>query len=227
MNTDSIIKVTNLSKSIFHNSSEIHILRDINFSICSGQIAVIAGNSGAGKSTLINILGLLDDKSSGSYFLFGKDTDSLSSKQKRNLRMSDLGFIFQNYNLLNYLTAYENVMLPLLNKRSFSDKRDAIVKRSLQQVGMEGRATYFPPTLSGGEQQRIAIARCIASNPQVILADEPTGNVDEENENTIIQLFKSLSNEGKTIIIVSHSDRIKSIADKLCHISHGSMEECI
>lgn len=226
MKTDSIIEVTNLSKTILHNDSELLILQDINFSICPGQIAVVAGSSGAGKSTLLNILGLLDDKSNGSYFLFGKDTDTLTNKDKRNLRMSNLGFIFQNYNLLDYLTAYENVMLPLLNNKSLGENRDAIVKRSLQQVGMESRATHFPPTLSGGEQQRIAIARCIASNPQIILADEPTGNVDEENEQIIIQLFKTLSDERKTIIIVSHSDRIKSIADKLCHISHGCMEEC-
>jgi putative ABC transport system ATP-binding protein len=222
---DKIIEIQNLSKFVGTGDLHVEILKNINLNIYLNQITVIAGNSGAGKSTLMNIIGLLDEKSKGQYTILGKDVDSLSESSKNTLRGDIFGIIFQAYNLINYLNVQENVMLSLVKKKNMTKKeKKEVVYSSLEKVGMIERKNHFPATLSGGEQQRVAIARCLAASPKVVLADEPTGNVDAENEQIILNLFKEITKEGKAVIAVTHSDRVKAIADKLYYIKNGIVE---
>lgn len=224
MKGDEVIRAVALSKSVTTVQGELQILRNIDFSAKRGEISVIAGSSGAGKSTLMNILGLLDTMSTGSYLLEGNDVCALSPKEKRMLRADLLGYIFQDYNLLNYLNAFENVMLSLFHHDLSRVSKKQKVMESLENVFLESRAAHYPATLSGGERQRLAIARCMAADPQIIFADEPTGNVDAENETAIMGLFSELAARGKTIIIVTHSVRLREIADKIYSLKHGYLE---
>lgn len=221
------IEVNGLKKDITFQNEKISILKGVNMSFEAGQIVSIAGESGSGKSTLLNILSLLDDCTAGRYYWDDKDIFSLSKSEKQELLAKDIGIVFQQYNLITNMTCYENVKVPLyLNKDIRRLERKTIVCDMLESVGLSRRKEHFPKTLSGGEQQRVAIARALVNNPKVLFADEPTGNVDNENEKQILKLFKEISNQGKIVVIVTHSEAVKGFSDKVYRIMDGvvSME---
>lgn len=219
-----VISLSNLSKSYATKEKEIKVLSNINVDFYSGTFYAIMGHSGSGKSTLINILGLLDIPSSGKYTLFGSDIKKHNDYELSSMRMKNFGFIFQNYYLNNNLKAYENIMLPMVINKSInvhSRKEKAI--SLLEQLGLKNRIEHFPTKLSGGEQQRVAIARALANDPDIILADEPTGNLDIETEKVIFELLKKLSRNGKCVIVVSHSEQVKKYADYVYTIENNSL----
>jgi len=219
-----VISLNNVYKSYKTNEKEIKVLSNISVDFYSGTFYAIMGHSGSGKSTLINILGLLDIPSSGNYILFERDTRKHNDNELSSMRMKNFGFIFQNYYLNNNLKAYENIMLPMVINKSInvhSRKEKAI--SLLEQLGLKDRIEHFPNKLSGGEQQRVAIARALANNPDIILADEPTGNLDVETEKEIFELLKKLSKNGKCVIVVSHSELVKEYADCVYTIENNSL----
>ncbi len=182
------------------------------------------GHSGSGKSTLIKILGLMDKASSGKYQINGSNVNSLSDEEESRLRMENVGFIFQDYKLDANLRAIENVILPMLiNKKIDKKERINLATNLLKSVGLENRINHFPKEMSGGEQQRVCIARALANNPDYILADEPTGNLDEENEIKVLNILKELSQKGKCVIVVSHSNEIVKYADQVLNLSQGKL----
>ena len=184
------------------------------------------GHSGSGKSTFIHLLGLLETPTSGKYTLNGKNVENLTEKETAKIRNETIGFIFQDFYLDEYLTACENVMLPMLiNKNINNIERKERALHLLKRLGLEERITHFPKELSGGEKQRVAIARALANDPKIILADEPTGNLDEENEKKILEILKKQSQEGKCVIVVSHSNEIKKYADELLTIKEGRLNK--
>lgn len=219
-----VISLINVYKSYTTKEKEIKVLSNISVDFYSGTFYAIMGHSGSGKSTLINILGLLDIPNSGSYILFGNDIRKHNDVALSWMRMKNFGFIFQNYYLNNNLKAYENIMLPMVINKSIdvhSRKEKAI--SLLEQLGLKDRMNHFPTKLSGGEQQRVAIARALANDPDIILADEPTGNLDAETEKEIFELLKNLSKNGKCIIVVSHSSLVKKYADYVYTIENNSL----
>lgn len=206
------------------NNKALEILKGINIDFYSGNFYAITGHSGSGKSTLINILGLIDKHDDGNYKLYDKDVKKMNEHQLCILRMENIGFIFQGIYLDPNLSACENVMVPMLiNKKVKLKDRKYRAIELLKSVGLGERINHFPKQLSGGEQQRVAIARALANNPSIILADEPTGNLDKENEQLIFKKLKQLSDEGKCIIVVSHSDYVKDFTDKLYIIKDGKL----
>ena len=224
-----VISLIDVSKSYTTKEKAIKVLSNINVDFYSGTFYAIMGHSGSGKSTLINILGLLDILDSGNYMLFGNDIKKHNDIELSLMRMKNFGFIFQNYCLNNNLKAYENVILPMVINKSInvhSRKEKAI--SLLEQLGLKDRVEHFPTRLSGGEQQRVAIARALANDPDIILADEPTGNLDAETEKAIFELLKTLSKNGKCIIVVSHSELVKKYADYVYTIENNSLvgESC-
>ena len=219
-----VISLINVYKSYTTKEKEIKVLSNISVDFYSGTFYAIMGHSGSGKSTLINILGLLDIPNSGSYILFGNDIRVHNDVELSSVRMKNFGFIFQNYYLNNNLKAYENIMLPMIINKSVdvhSRKEKAI--SLLGQLGLKDRMDHFPTKLSGGEQQRVAIARALANDPDIILADEPTGNLDSTNEKMVFEQLKKLSKEGKCVIVVSHSDLAKKYADYVYTIENNSL----
>lgn len=218
------MKLKNVSKIYKLKDGEIVALDDFSYQFENGKLYGIMGHSGSGKSTLISILGLLETPTNGTYKLDNKDVSKLSSSELANLRLKTIGFVFQDYFLDENMTALENVMLPLLiNKNlSFNEKVEK-AKDLLKEVGLENRINHFPKELSGGECQRVAIARALANEPKIILADEPTGNLDEENEEMILEQLKKLSKDKKCVIVVSHSEEIKKYADEILKISKGKL----
>ena len=183
------------------------------------------GHSGNGKSTLIHILGLIDECDEGEYQIYGKNVKNLKDKDASYMRLKNIGFVFQEFNLVPTLKAYENVMVPMLiNKEIQAKERKERAIELLSSVGLKERINHFPKELSGGEQQRVAIARSLANNPNIILADEPTGNLDEKSEREIFTLLKKLAEEGKCVIVVSHSSEIKNYADKVYILDKGKLE---
>lgn len=216
------IEVKELKKDICFQNQKISILKDVNMSFESGQIVTIVGESGSGKSTLLNIMSLLDDCTSGEYRWDDKDIFSLKKSEKQEFLAKYVGVVFQQYNLINNMTCYENVKVPLyLNRNVKCSERQGIVENMLESVGLSHRKDHFPKTLSGGEQQRAAIARALVNDPKVIFADEPTGNVDSENEKQILNLFREISDRGKIVVIVTHSEVVKGFSDKVYRISDG------
>lgn len=214
------LSVKNLTK-IYNN--KVTALNNVNIDITEGEFIVVMGHSGSGKSTLLQMLGLLDSPTSGSVFVNSEDVSSLNNNKLSDIRMKTIGFVFQAFHLNPQLKAYENVMLPLLINPEFKSKAE-ITNRATQlieQVGLSNRASHYPNELSGGEQQRVAIARALANNPDFILADEPTGNLDTENEKIIFNLFKELSSQGKGIFVVSHNNAIIDYADKVYYMKDG------
>jgi putative ABC transport system ATP-binding protein len=189
---------------------EIHALRSINLSIKNGEFVAIMGPSGSGKSTLMNILGCLDKPTSGKYFLDSKDISSLSRDQLAEIRNKKIGFVFQSFNLLARTTAIENVELPLLYDSDSAKEKVVRAKNALQMVGLEGRENSFPNQLSGGQQQRVAIARALINNPAIILADEPTGNLDTRTSIEVMDILQSLNARGITIVLITHELDIAS-----------------
>ncbi len=209
-----IIKISHLCK----NFGEVKALQDINFSVLQGQWLAIMGPSGSGKSTLLNILSLMDEQSSGEYFLDGTNVQSLDESAKIKIRREKIGLIFQQFHLIPYLNALENVMLAQYYHSSV-DEEDA--RAVLEKVGLAHRLKHLPSELSGGEQQRLCIARALINNPELLLADEPTGNLDEANEKIVLDLLKQLKNEGKTIVLITHNETLGKQADTMMILRHG------
>lgn len=221
-----VICLKNIKKDYTTLNEKLEVLKGINYTFEKGKLYAIKGHSGSGKTTLIKILGLMDNPSSGDYLIFDQKTKKLNDIDSSNYRLKHIGFIFQEYNLNPYLKAYENVMVPMIINKEINKKdRYNLCKELLKTVGLEDRINHYPKELSGGEQQRVAIARAIANNPDIVIADEPTGNLDKKNENIIFQLLKDQANNGKCVIVVSHSDEIAKYSDKLLLIENGLLTE--
>lgn len=216
-----IIELKKVDKTYLLNRLEVPVLHDINLKIASGELIALVGPSGSGKSTLMNIIGLLDRPSSGDYFLEEeKITLNMPDQKLAKIRAGKIGFIFQSFNLLPKETALENVLLPANYKKQQSNARTRAMEL-LKKVGLEHRINHRPPEISGGEKQRIAIARALINDPEIILADEPTGNLDSKSGHQIIDILKQLNAEGKTIIIITHDERIADKCKKTIRIFDG------
>ena len=219
-----IITIEDITKTYKTKKRDVEVLKNIDLKFSLGKFYAIMGPSGSGKSTLFNILGLVDTPSSGTYKINGIDTTKLTDKSSSIIRMNNIGFVFQDFNLDPYLNALENVMMPLyLNKKIKKEDREKISKDILTKLNLENRLEHFPNELSGGEAQRVAIARALVNNPNIILADEPTGNLDEELETEIFKILKSLTKENKCVIVVSHSSKIKEYADVVYTLKDGKI----
>lgn len=219
-----IIKLKNINKKYIRKDEQIEALKNISLTFENGKFYAIMGHSESGKSTLIRIIGLMDNYDSGIYTLNKIDVKKLNDIEKSNNRMKEIGFIFQDFYLDKNMSALDNVILPMLiNKNIKKDERKQKATNLLKKVGLLERANHFPKELSGGEQQRVCIARALANDPNIILADEPTGNLDEKNEQIIFEQLKELSKEGKCIIVVSHSNEVKKYADEIINLKSGEI----
>lgn len=221
-----MLKLNKISKSYsIDKNDKISLLNDISLEISNNKFYGIVGHSGSGKSTLLNIIGLIDDFDSGKYFIDNKEVNYLSEDEKSSIRMKKFGFVFQSFYLNNRLTVLENVMIPMyINKGIPKSERKKIAMNLLEKFGLGNRINHRPNQLSGGEQQRVAIARALANNPEVILADEPTGNLDKKNEEMIFNYFKKLVTEDKkTVVIVSHNEIINKYADIIYKLEDGKI----
>lgn len=206
--SNSLIKLENIKKVFYTEEVETHSLSDITFTINKGEYVSISGPSGCGKSTLLSVLGLLDTATEGKYILAGQDVSNISKAERAKIRNKEIGFVFQSFNLISDLDVEENVELPLTYRADLTkDQRKQMVKDALEKVDMSHRAKHFPSQLSGGQQQRVAVARAIAGKPSIILADEPTGNLDTKNAEAVMQLLDKLNAEGATICMVTHDPR--------------------
>lgn len=224
MSNNALIEIKNLSKTYKTKNEDIVALNDISISFESGKLYAIMGHSGSGKTTLINIMGLLDNASSGDYFLEDKNVNELNEIERANIRNSKIGFVFQSFYLDENLTAYENILLPALKNKNIS--KEELKNRAdelLKKFNLLDRKNHYPNELSGGEAQRIAIARALINDPLIIIADEPTGNLDEANERMIFEYLKDISKSGKCVIVVSHNKDIKKYCDKLYEIKGGKL----
>jgi putative ABC transport system ATP-binding protein len=223
-----MINIENLCKS-FQRPGEavLKVLHDVDFSVDEGEFVAIVGPSGSGKSTLMNILGLLDRPDSGKYELNGKAVAQLSQEERATMRNETIGFVFQQFHLLPRTTATENVELPLLYSKHSDADIHRLAREALCRVGLEERLTHYPSELSGGQQQRVAIARAIVNDPGVVLADEPTGNLDKKSSSQIIELFRDLNRNGATILLITHDDAIANAASRTVHIDNGQLTEAI
>jgi len=216
------IKTQNITKIYNKNNERITAIDKISYEFDYGKMYVIMGHSGSGKSTLIQCLGTLDKVNSGDIYINGKNVSSMKESELNYLRNNQIGFIFQNYNLNNNMKAYENVMLPMLiNKNLIGKNLKKRAESLLSDVGLAKRYKHYPREMSGGEQQRVAIARALANNPQIILADEPTGNLDEENEIIIFASLRKMAEMGKCVIVVSHDSIAKKYADVVIRMEKG------
>lgn len=219
------MKIENLEKIYYLKSEEIKAISNFSYNFERGKFYAIMGHSGSGKSSLIRILGLIDNFTSGSYYLNGEYISKLNDEELSNLRMEEIGFIFQEFYLDENLKAYENIILPMIiNKKIKKEDRKEKAISLLKELGLENRINHYPRELSGGEKQRICLARALANNPNYILADEPTGNLDEQNEDKVFNSLKKLSMEGKCVIVVSHSKKVEEYADVIINIKDGKME---
>ncbi len=203
----------------------LYALNSVNLKILKNEFVAILGPSGSGKSTLMNIIGCLDTPTSGRYILDGNEASKLSDNQLAEIRNSKIGFVFQQFNLIPQLTALENVELPLIYKGMLASKRHKIAKEALERVGLSDRINHRPRQLSGGQQQRVAIARAIVTNPSIILADEPTGNLDSKSGEEIMQIFKQLHSQGCTVVLITHDNHIASQAKRIVRIHDGKIIE--
>jgi putative ABC transport system ATP-binding protein len=219
-----LIKLNNVKKVFYTDEVETHALSDINLTINSGEYVSISGPSGCGKSTLLSVLGLLDVATHGEYSLNGHQVIDLKNADRARIRNKEVGFIFQSFNLISDLTVEENVALPLTYRDDYTNQqiKDA-VKVALEKVDMNHRGSHFPSQLSGGQQQRVAVARAIAGNPSIILADEPTGNLDSKNAEAVMTLLDNLHQEGATICMVTHDPRSAKRAERLIEILDGKV----
>ena len=218
-----MIKVTDLSKVFRTEEIETTALNGVSFEIKEGEFVAIMGPSGCGKSTLLNILGLLDNPSGGSYMLFGSEVGQLKEKERTKFRKGNIGFVFQSFNLIDELDVYENVELPLRYLNISSSERKQKVTEILKRMGISHRAKHFPQQLSGGQQQRVAIARAVVSSPKLILADEPTGNLDSKNGKEVMDLLAELNAEGTTIVMVTHSQKDAAVAQRVINLFDGQI----
>lgn len=218
-----MIKVSNLSKIFRTEEIETTALNGVSFSINDGEFVAIMGPSGCGKSTLLNILGLLDNPTDGSYELLGQEVGKLKEKDRTKFRKGNIGFVFQSFNLIDELNVYENVELPLRYLDISAAERKERVTAMLKRMNISHRAGHFPQQLSGGQQQRVAIARACVSNPKLILADEPTGNLDSKNGKEVMDLLKEFNEEGTTIVMVTHSQKDASVAQRTIDLFDGQI----
>jgi putative ABC transport system ATP-binding protein len=225
MSESALIKLDNLKKVFLTDEVETHALAGIHLEIARGEYVAIAGPSGCGKSTLLSILGLLDTPSDGKYWLNGRPVESLSLSERARTRNREIGFIFQSFNLIGDLTVFENVELPLTYRGMKSSERKTRVHAALERVGMAHRAKHLPSQLSGGQQQRVAVARAVVGEPLILLADEPTGNLDSKNGEMVMELMRELHRGGATICMVTHDPRYAAHADRGIHLFDGRVVE--
>ena len=218
-----MLKVENLKKSFFTEEIETIALNGVSFEVKEGEFVAIMGPSGCGKSTLLNILGLLDNPTGGSYSLLGKEVGNLKEKERTQFRKGNLGFVFQSFNLIDEMTVFENVELPLVYMGIKASERKRRVEEILDRMNISHRAGHFPQQLSGGQQQRVAIARAVVSNPKLVLADEPTGNLDSKNGQEVMSLLQELNREGTTIIMVTHSQHDAQFASRTICLFDGQI----
>lgn len=221
-----VLEIKDLIKDYYHKEKKIEVLKSLSYDFEKGKFYGIMGHSGSGKTTLFNIIGTIDKEYNGNILVNSKNISSLNDEYMASLRNLEIGFVFQDFFLDEGLTALENVMVPMIiNANIPKEEREVIAKKLLKEVGMEDREKHFPKELSGGEKQRVAIARALSNNPNILLCDEPTGNLDEETENKIFALLKNLSKSGKCVIVVSHSNEVKSYADVMLYLKDGKLNE--
>jgi putative ABC transport system ATP-binding protein len=220
-----IIRLDNISKIFYTDEIETHALSGVELDIAPGEFVSIGGPSGCGKSTLLSILGLLDSPSEGAYVLDGQPVANLTAAQRARIRNRNVGFIFQAFNLIGDLTVYENVELPLMYRNMPAAERRRCVQRALERVSMAHRTKHFPAQLSGGQQQRVAVARALVGDPVILLADEPTGNLDSKNGEAVMDLLREIHQGGATICMVTHDPRYAAHADRSIHLFDGRVVE--
>jgi len=220
-NGQPLIKLEGVKKIFFTDEVETHALDGIDMEIKTGEYVAIAGPSGCGKSTLLSILGLLDTPTEGRYWLNGRPVEQLSLSERARTRNREIGFIFQSFNLIGDLTVFENVELPLTYRGMKASERRQRVQEALEKVGMAHRAKHLPSQLSGGQQQRVAVARAVVGQPLILLADEPTGNLDSKNGELVMELLRDLHRGGATICMVTHDPRYAAHADRTIHLFDG------
>ncbi|AFV01653.1 ABC transporter, ATP-binding protein [Dehalobacter sp. UNSWDHB] len=220
-----IFKMQDVCKSYFMGEEELEVLHHVNLTVRSGESLSILGPSGSGKTTLMNIIGCLDVPSTGKYFLSGNDIDDLNEIELARVRNKEIGFVFQNFQLLPRMTAQQNVELPLIYSGLSPVERLKRSKAILTRVGLQDKLESLPNQLSGGQQQRVAIARAIVTDPTILLADEPTGALDQKTGNQVMDLFEKLNHEGRTIIMITHDQNIARHAKRLVHILDGNLTE--
>jgi putative ABC transport system ATP-binding protein len=220
-----LIRLEGVKKVFFTDEVETHALDGIHLEIQNGEYIAIAGPSGCGKSTLLSILGLLDSPTEGKYILNNRSVADLPMSERARTRNREIGFIFQSFNLIGDLTVYENVELPLTYRGMKAAERRTRVTEALEKVGMAHRAKHLPSQLSGGQQQRVAVARAVAGKPSILLADEPTGNLDSKNGESVMELLRELHREGATICMVTHDPRYEKHADRSIHLFDGRIVE--
>lgn len=218
-----MIKTENLTKTFRTEEVETTALNNVSLHVEKGEFVAIMGPSGCGKSTLLNIIGLLDNPTGGSYAFDDQEVSSFKESQRTSLRKGNIGFVFQSFNLIDELTVYENVELPLIYLKLKASERKQMVKAVLDRMKISHRSKHFPQQLSGGQQQRVAIARAVVANPKLILADEPTGNLDSKNGLEVMKLLSELNREGTTIIMVTHSERDSGFAHRIVHLFDGQI----
>ena len=219
-----MIQLKDINKT-YNNGAPLHVLKGINLDIQKGEFVSIMGSSGSGKSTLLNILGILDSYDTGEYYLNGTLIKNLSETKAAEYRNRMIGFIFQSFNLISFKNAVENVALPLFYQGVSRRKRNALALEYLDRLGLKEWAHHMPNEMSGGQKQRVAIARALITQPQIILADEPTGNLDSKNERMIFEELKKLTELGKGVLVVSHNDAVTDFADRICVMKDGVLEE--
>jgi putative ABC transport system ATP-binding protein len=221
MSADAVIDMQGITKVFYTDEVETHALAEINVQIARGEYVSISGPSGCGKSTLLSIIGLLDTPTGGTYLLNGRQVEDLTMAERAHVRNREIGFIFQSFNLIGDLTIYENVELPLTYRGMGSAERKERVIAALERVEMAHRAKHLPSQLSGGQQQRVAVARAVAGSPSILLADEPTGNLDSKNGESVMTLLRELHQEGATICMVTHDPRYALHAERAVHLFDG------
>lgn len=218
-----MIKIENLSKVFRTEEVETTALNNVSLEVKKGEFVAIMGPSGCGKSTLLNIIGLLDNPTDGKYYFDGEEVGHLKEKQRTQVRKGNIGFVFQSFNLIDELNVFENVELPLTYLKVKASERKQMVNDILKRMNISHRANHFPQQLSGGQQQRVAIARAVVSNPKIILADEPTGNLDSKSTIEIMNILKDLHESGRTVIIITHDDEIANQVDRVVRIMDGKI----
>ena len=222
-NRQPLIRMVGIKKVFLTDEVETHALSDVHLEIQNNEFITIAGPSGGGKSTLLSIMGLLDTPTEGQYHLNGHPAEALTVRERAQLRNRAIGFIFQSFNLIGDLTVFENVELPLVYRNTPSSARKAMVREALEQVGMEHRLNHYPSQLSGGQQQRVAVARALVGKPLILLADEPTGNLDSRSGEQVMDLLANLHSGGATICMVTHDPRYLKYAQRTIHLFDGQV----
>ena len=218
-----ILELENICKEYMQGKIPVPVLKNINFSMEEGEYVAIMGPSGCGKSTLLNIIGLLDNPTDGKYYFDGEEVGHLKEKQRTQVRKGNIGFVFQSFNLIDELNVYENIELPLIYLKMKASERKEKVNRMLERMQISHRAKHFPQQLSGGQQQRVAIARAVVAGPKLILADEPTGNLDSKNGIQVMNLLTELNKEGTTIVMVTHSQHDASFTHRIINLFDGQV----